>query len=288
MDPRAPAWQNCPGFAYLAAHLPHTQNVPLSVSSKTPAGKSGSMGARPGELQSQIFQHLDYLSAIFLAGTNHFFRRVIDPVALTSDEDRISFLKYAQTYMAKRMGSALACLKCFMIRKLRHFSAPKNDPRHRSPMCNKCRGESTDRQRRLYALSLLSRKPDSVRQADERVLIPRAPGLPIRHFLDATNNYVHIIEPPLYVPDGAKITFLRHAEVFLAHDPSSIGACVKMPHAQTRDGTQRRRNTTAQHHGTTPRHNIDSDAASCVDCGPVTQDERDAYRITTDVWDDGA
>ncbi|KAK8217668.1 hypothetical protein BKA81DRAFT_30258 [Phyllosticta paracitricarpa] len=75
-----------------------------------------------------------------------------------------------------RMGSALACLKCFRIRKLRHFSAPDNDPRngrrlHRSPTCNNCRGEPTDRQRRLHALSLLILKPDSVRKADESVLM---------------------------------------------------------------------------------------------------------------------
>ncbi|KAK7631888.1 hypothetical protein IWX48DRAFT_591011 [Phyllosticta citricarpa] len=62
-----------------------------------------------------------------------------------------------------------------------------------------------------------------------------------------------------------------------SHDPSSIGAFVKCLTL---------RPVTALKDGTTPRHNIDSDAASCVDCGPVTQDERDAYRITTDVWDD--
>lgn len=116
----------------------HTATAPASDqrlkpdSSEMMTTVNGLIGALPGELQNQIFDYLDYPSAIFLAATNRYFRSIIDPVALVSDEDKICFLKYAESYMVEDLGVEMACLKCFKIRGIGCFDVV--DPRSIDPL----------------------------------------------------------------------------------------------------------------------------------------------------------
>ncbi|KAK8170809.1 hypothetical protein BKA80DRAFT_298199 [Phyllosticta citrichinensis] len=78
--------------------------------------------ALPGELQNEIFTHLDYPAAISLASTNRYFRRVVNPLTQVSDEDKLVFLRYAQCFL-KQNKYKPACFTCFRVKERYHFPA---------------------------------------------------------------------------------------------------------------------------------------------------------------------
>ncbi|KAK7529160.1 uncharacterized protein J3D65DRAFT_180799 [Phyllosticta citribraziliensis] len=78
--------------------------------------------ALPGELQNEIFKHLDYPAAMLLASTNRYFRRVVNPLTQVSDEDKLVFLRYALCFLEQNRHKP-ACFTCFRVKERHHFPA---------------------------------------------------------------------------------------------------------------------------------------------------------------------
>ncbi|KAK8237597.1 hypothetical protein HDK77DRAFT_425097 [Phyllosticta capitalensis] len=96
------------------------------ASSSKPASQQGLFGNLPAELQLDIFDLLDYGSAIFLSATNQFWRARIHPLSLVSDEEKLEFLKRAERFTQHRRhpkeNQGYVCAECFQIKKRAHFS----------------------------------------------------------------------------------------------------------------------------------------------------------------------
>ncbi|KAK7529104.1 uncharacterized protein J3D65DRAFT_542531, partial [Phyllosticta citribraziliensis] len=73
----------------------------------------------PGELQNQIFENLDYLSAVLLARTNRHFRRVVKVSSPPTDTEKLEFL----LYLEKRKENAYryACSSCLRLKDCPEF-----------------------------------------------------------------------------------------------------------------------------------------------------------------------
>ncbi|KAK8169312.1 hypothetical protein IWX90DRAFT_429594 [Phyllosticta citrichinensis] len=68
----------------------------------------------PGELQNQIFENLDYPSAIFLARTNRHLRRVIKPSSAPTDAEKLSYLFCLEKL--EENAHRYACSSCLRLK----------------------------------------------------------------------------------------------------------------------------------------------------------------------------
>ncbi|KAK8195467.1 uncharacterized protein BKA78DRAFT_367326 [Phyllosticta capitalensis] len=114
------------------------------------ATEQGFFGKLPAELRLEIFKRLDYGSVIFLAATNHYRRRQIDPLTLVPEHQKMDFITQAQEFKRHKfelaesrtlIGSAgfgrdwsenegFACGNCFRVKKTTTFPSdelPKVD-----------------------------------------------------------------------------------------------------------------------------------------------------------------
>ncbi|KAK8179085.1 hypothetical protein BC567DRAFT_294853 [Phyllosticta citribraziliensis] len=74
----------------------------------------GFFGKLPMEMMLAIFEHLEYGSAIFLAATNHYFRSLVDPIAVVSEERKAKFVYYSEVFKRREFG--YACFGCYRLR----------------------------------------------------------------------------------------------------------------------------------------------------------------------------
>ncbi|KAK7533751.1 uncharacterized protein J3D65DRAFT_700120 [Phyllosticta citribraziliensis] len=90
----------------------------------------GIFGKLPMELMLEVLGHLQYDAAIFLAATNHYYRRLVDPLTVVSEERKLEFLaraEYFQQHMRIPYGFA-ACFWCYRVKKVRHYFEQINQP----------------------------------------------------------------------------------------------------------------------------------------------------------------
>ncbi|KAK7546330.1 hypothetical protein IWX50DRAFT_692791 [Phyllosticta citricarpa] len=85
-------------------------------------GETGLFSRLPGELQNQIFLHLDSLSALFLPATNRYFRDVINPPVSTRAE-RLTCLREQELLPGK--DDYFGCTKCWLLKPRSAFGSPQ-------------------------------------------------------------------------------------------------------------------------------------------------------------------
>ncbi|KAL1391251.1 hypothetical protein HDK64DRAFT_251874 [Phyllosticta capitalensis] len=110
--------------------------APISIFSQ-PATTQGLFGKLPAELQLQIFESLDYGSVIFMATTNHYWIRRLNPLDFVSNKDKVAFLRRATTFqqnISQYPPRTVPCDGCF------HFGPPpfSYEPRKMQPNILRC------------------------------------------------------------------------------------------------------------------------------------------------------
>ncbi|KAK8170831.1 hypothetical protein BKA80DRAFT_338953 [Phyllosticta citrichinensis] len=81
---------------------------------------NGLFGRLPGELQNQIFAHLDYLSAVFLSRTNQYFRRIVERPPTPTDSEKLAIIHLLERTEGD-FSSWFACHKCFRLKPQEEF-----------------------------------------------------------------------------------------------------------------------------------------------------------------------
>lgn len=102
---------------------------PAEFKFSEPPTEPGLFGKLPVELRLLIFHEFDYGSAIFFAATNHYYKGLIDPLALVSDEDKVIFIREAEHYPQHAKcftppdfhNKSFACSGCFRVKRAQHF-----------------------------------------------------------------------------------------------------------------------------------------------------------------------
>lgn len=97
----------------------------------------------PGELQNAIFAQLNYGSAINLSSTNRYYHHVINPMALTSELDKATFVHQAELHFPQhKQNKAYGCYSCYRVKPREAFSQKQGTSKDRywTRFCLDCGG----------------------------------------------------------------------------------------------------------------------------------------------------
>ncbi|KAK7529100.1 uncharacterized protein J3D65DRAFT_643221 [Phyllosticta citribraziliensis] len=83
--------------------------------------KNGLFAKLPGELQNRIFSYLDYPSAIFLARTNQYFRRVVRLSTTPTNAERLAIVQILELSFGSFLFRLFACTTCFRLKPREEF-----------------------------------------------------------------------------------------------------------------------------------------------------------------------